>query len=69
MVIAKQIANSGPTSQRSAISTSYQGKNTYRTAQQIVRNCGLSGLYAGFQLQMGTFNHDHTVQLLLIVEI
>ena len=53
MVIAKQIANSTATSNQHPIRSSYQNKGTWGTAKQIVRNCGVVGLYAGFQLQMG----------------
>lgn len=51
MVISKQLANSTATSLNDPIRNSYQGKGTLRTARQIVRNCGLGGLYSGFRLQ------------------
>ena len=50
MVIAKEMALSA-TKAHDPIRKSYSNKGTFRTAQQIVRNCGPMGLYSGFQLQ------------------
>ena len=52
MVISKQIASSGVGTKAHPIRSSYQNKNTFLTARQIVRNCGVMGLYSGFQLQI-----------------
>ena len=53
MVIAKQIAATSVGNNCNSIRSSYQNKSTWRTAKQIVANCGFLGLYSGFQLQMG----------------
>ena len=52
MVIAKQIAATSVGVNQNPIRISYQDKSTFRTAKQIVSNCGFLGLYSGFQLQM-----------------
>ena len=64
MVIAKQIATNNARSMPDSVSKSYQGKNTYRTARQIIRNCGVMGLYSGFQLQMGEFDRPSGIRRL-----
>ncbi len=55
MVISKQIANTSSNLSH-PIRSSYQDKSTWRTARQIVTNCGVMGLYSGFQLQMGRWS-------------
>ncbi|KAI4154893.1 MAG: hypothetical protein LQ340_001371 [Diploschistes diacapsis] len=52
MVIAKQIAATSVGKNENPIRISYENKGTWRTARQIVKNCGFLGLWSGFQLQM-----------------
>jgi hypothetical protein len=52
MVLAKQIQTNNVTGKpdNHPIRGSYVGKDTFHTAQQIVKNCGWSGLYCAFSL-------------------
>jgi hypothetical protein len=50
MVLSKQIAKTG-NAETSFIRGSYVDKGTWNTGKQIIRNCGVMGLYAGFRLQ------------------
>jgi hypothetical protein len=44
-------SHSDPTGSR-AVAASYQNKGTFKTAKNIVKHRGISGLYSGFNLHL-----------------
>lgn len=43
-----------------AVAASYQNKGTLKTARNIVRLHGISGLYSGFKLHLRKRRHSHS---------